>query len=476
MVGEDDLLQIVVPKVPASLGGQIQFKGSSLDFNLYHNRDRTQPIGFNENLPLPVAEDLIVWVEGLKKGNRRPLQLYHVPAEGDPNRTAIARLTMFEWTGPLNVPQYGEYWYEASGQPAPGNQPGELPEDAGWTGATGGTVPVDSGKKRAGFRWGAGPTAAKAIFTINQDYIWDLTNINVVGVSVTVPQEANGVFEANEAFVAKNGSGWDQPVPRWFRVFSYDRRRLTPTLPNGDPNPLYDPSHEDGRALWWRAKVTLTGPNGGRGVDQMQAGFIQNLKPETFRARFDNGNDPDVTRTSSLQGTTYFDGITGASRPWYEYVSNAIFNGNGEDPEGNPDGGVIAVANGKAKVIGSADTPFMAVPYTYQQNVEANYIERLEMLWRFSTWVSVRTLDERNDAHAHYANQALASWSWDASGDVNITDFNVGGNHAMTYTRDKADWVGAPTGWQAVSGGQAVLQDPIFNSLVEDSVDHWYGN
>ena len=80
--------------------------------------------------------------------------------------------------------------------------------------------------------------------------------------------------------------------------------------------------------LNWNAKVTLTGPNNGRGVSRMKVGFIQNATITELNAVYDGQiNDVQNKLKSSIQGNTVL-GRRSARRtetPWYSTQARAMF-------------------------------------------------------------------------------------------------------------------------------------------------------
>jgi len=243
--------------------------------------------------------------------------------------------------------------------------------------------------------------------------------------------------------------------------------RQTPTLPPSEANP-YPRSGLD-----WSAKITLTGPQGNRGVDQIRVGFIQHINVQALRGRYRGGaaGTPNGLKSDMESETTYFldsgprpldkpaDPTSYAHRPWFDPDGPAVF--------------FDATAAVNTKVITSFDMPLLGVPLTFDK---ASYdtigqavgglgsfrtVDQIGLNLRFNLDVSAQTVDTVNGADKYYWGESRGTWSFNGNGNVGAW---IGPTDAtgLTWTSSGAA-VTPPASWATLGLTQQDVSGPIFN-------------
>jgi hypothetical protein len=325
-------------------------------------------------------------------------------ADGKDNLDTV-RVTVFNRLGPLNVPEYGTYRYTATGAP-PGAQ---------WIEPAGGTVVQKRNPSDVDIQWGGGPVVAKAVYQVNDNYVWDL-EVNVVQVVVQNPDQGPAFQPGN----------------------------VIDTSPGAQKEYV----QAVGPGLVWRAKVTFNGPNGDRGLRQMRAGFVQNLKVTRLRGTYHNG----LAAKSRLEGQIGWDAKPTTSPNERFYNSNPA--GFFED----------ASADRKARIIVEDDSPRDGPPKRFfGWNLLA-----MELIFDFDLYVVALTTDDRNLAHQIYTGEGLATWQFNGSGAVDPR------NNLFRWTSNGAGVTPPPNGWtQLHDGRRPIVTGRAFNEVVNIAPYDW---
>lgn len=397
VAGEDDLLPIIVRGI-ADANAKVKLTFSGV--KVYEQPDRTGEIAGGQEFPTP-QQDKTLYVEATSTGNKT----ITLVVNGKPQDSV--RLKAFQWTGPLNVPQHGTFNYTVSTPPVQG---------AKWLNPGGGTITQGANTSNVDIQWGAGPAVGKAIYQATADYVWDL-GVNVVEVKVENPEQGQAFTTAN---VVDNGLGQDG---------------------NGNQIKIVRAGTQGvNSGLEWKAKVTFNGPGGDRGVAQMRAGFVQNLKVTTFRGGYTN----NVGAKSQLESTNFWDTKDRASyaEKFYSTAAPSLF----EDADPSQ--------HRTSKEIAEDDSP-QGGPRTL---FNGQRLTSMNLVWDFKLYVVALTKDTRNSANQAYTGQAVAEWQFNGSGAINPNNFAWTGMGAG---------VTAPNGWTALNdGGQLVTSGSRFNSVV----------
>ena len=392
IAGEDDLLPIYVRAIPDD---EANIKLTFAGVKVYRNADRTGPIDSGEDLGANINDETF-YVEGTVKGGHT-ITLFVDGKEAD-----RVKVTVFQWVGPLNVPQYGTYKYKVVEPPAGGK----------WLDPDGGSVEHGANTSDMDIFWAAGPQIGKAIYQPQENYTWDL-EVNVVEVAVDAPDQGQAFTPGN---VVDAGFDFDS---------AGNKMKLVKAT---------------GPGLTWRAKVTFNGPslNGknDRGVRQMRAGFVQNLRPTTLRGTYANNR----TAKWTLEGNTYYWDTIDAGTAFYSTVPAAIFQD--------------ATPTNKTKLINSEDSPGWGPRTVFNGQKLAS----MQLVWDFRLYVVALTKDTRNAANQVYASQAQANWVFNGTGNL---------NNNFAWTSNVAA-VTPPTAWGAVSA-EPKTTGSRFNSIFRNA-------
>ena len=197
---------------------------------------------------------------------------------------------------------------------------------------------------------------------------------------------------------------------------------LNGTQPNGVVTKLVrsglTPSHPATPGMTWSAKVTLSGPQGNRGVDQIKVGFVQHITFVALRGRYEakDGSEIEKVLAADLEGKTYLDVGGQGEAPWCDTTEPAVFFNASSAPGGN------------VKTISSNDTPANGPPLTLEQvklaDLDANGIgpyHRLVwmgLIFQFTLDVAAETKDELNGANLFDWGESRGVWSFNGTGNV----------------------------------------------------------
>ena len=419
---EDDLLPIVANHIAA--GGHYTLTIPA-HVKVWQDFERTQPVDGATQIPANGNAGVrTLFVEGLSKSTGLIRADYAIGARTIVDADRI-RVTTFEWAGPLNVPDYSIYTYEAVGGAA---GPGE----SKWLTAYGGSLVGSfdhqgSGLDEGDVFWGEGATIGYAVYQAQSNYIWQL-NVNLVKVVIETPTNA-----FTTGTIVDGGTGVK------------------------DGTMLKIVKNPDGTfAFAWAATVTLIGPsatNERKGVEWIEVGFVQNvvgLNLAGFYAGDAGAGIPDRHRHSSLNDDTPILDVTPGSYPYYSRLDEAFFRGEIiiPPPFGEPD------PPGNTKTIVSRDAPQQAVPLTWDlgASVEADD-QVLDHMWveiDFLLDVAAATVDEQMptsyDVKKIITRRATTSWTYNGNGDVGQTA-------PYTWNPDETSGVWFAGGWTLVSDG-----------------------
>jgi Ca2+-binding RTX toxin-like protein len=379
--GEDDLLPIVLHHVDA--GGWYKVHVPA-NVRVWETPYRT---GFVSDVrKLSATADRTLYVEGIAQGSGVITVDW---GYGWFTLLPVAdsvKVNVFEWTGPLNVPDYSIQKYQALG-----GRPGECAwlDPVGGTVASRSTAPPDN--LFVDVKWWGGPQVGEAVYQASADYSWGL-KVNVVQVLVADP-DSGPAFTPNPNGVRARVEG---PSPLMEHVY-------TATVAEQKPQP-----DGQGAGMLFRAKVTLTGPDptiplGGRGVRWVKGGFIQEASTIQDRGHYMPGNF-DVAWTT--EGTTYLDSSEdpeiGDHLPWYGRPQNV------GDPYIDR-----ALGDGPVKEIWSWDSPASRLPLWWG----SSRISQTLANYTFHDYVVAITTDPRAITD-FYSVHADAIWAFDGGGNL----------------------------------------------------------
>ena len=181
--GENDLLPVYLRLLPQLTGTKFLL---DIPAHLRVWRSSSREDEILSTTEIDASLDTVVYVEGINKGaDILKLNLRF----GDQDFANIARIKVsaFEMKGVLNVPGYSVYSYSTDGP---------LPGSAKWITPSAGTLAAGSTANLAKILWDEGPVVGKAVYEVNNDYMWDL-EVNVVQVKLATGASNNIIYGSN---------------------------------------------------------------------------------------------------------------------------------------------------------------------------------------------------------------------------------------------------------------------------------------
>ncbi len=285
--GEDDLLPITVHN-PQPRAGVFRLRWAGGSIFVWRSSEKGpfgQMVKSGAEVAVPAGSDLTLYVEGIVPGDVN-LNLDWLTRDGKwRDGTDWLVIHVFNWLGPLNVPEQSIYRYTAEGVPTTAHW-GDT-EDAVVT-SVASTV---QSTKQADFFWRGGPLVGKAPLVVDEDYAWDL-KVNIVAVTIT-----GGTFTPGVPF--QNGFAGGNRI----------------RLVSGKPG------------LSWSATVELHGPDGDKGKKQIRVGFIQNLTSYLNRGWYPDGTRLTLTIEVKPSDKPILDQVPGLGsfNVWYSGCARQLY-------------------------------------------------------------------------------------------------------------------------------------------------------
>ena len=370
VTGEDDLLPILLHKVNAADAGNYRLT-IPYGVNVWRTSDRTGAI--SETTDIAAGVDTTLYVEG-SIPSAGELKLNWKNSSSTITDADRVKVTVYEMTGPLNVPNYSAYEYKATGA---------LPT-SGWTGVSGGVISAGANTSDAKILWDtATATVGRPSYKVNDNYIWDM-EVNVV--QVELDPSVNVIAYSSSPPAQLVGDG-----------------RLIASTADGSA------------AVRTALQVDLVGPvvNGGiRGLKYIQVGYIQNVTTNSTHADFD-AFTPKKRVVSSLEGSgPMVDFVTNPVRsvnPWYD-INNSV-NTTYESPQSD-------VAQVIGVLMNFIDVPVVQATDRMRlyQGVFYEDVDYFSVRLDFNIYLAVHTTDSTNGADEVYAQRARADWHFDGTG------------------------------------------------------------
>jgi hypothetical protein len=399
VVGEHDLVPLKLHSVdPIAQGGQYRLVFSSANIKIWSSADKTGPV-VADDTEFDATQDTTVYVEGISRSvaaAQEEVALKWINGDKVAFTDRVA-FTVYEVTGPMEVPDYSIHTYRAD---VPGGGTGT------WTIANGTDVSGVSSNSEL-ILWSSGPAIGKATFSPAPGFSVDY-EVSIVQVKIEAPSVGN-------AFIAGT------PTFRALENFAV----LGPVVSSGSPG------------IRWKAKVTMTGPSeygvDQRGVTHIEVGFVQNVTFTTARGDYMVDGNP-LSLTANLQGQSYHDADPGDV--YYDNGASGVFKPTGTDPDARV-----------RDALGFTDEPTAGVPLYYLQGNAPNppgdaTLSSMHWLGSFTLWITARTDDTVGGADATYTARAIASWS-----------FTVNEAYPMANPLAYSS-VTVPAGWTDVKDGR----------------------
>jgi hypothetical protein len=424
---ESDLVPVIIRK-QHELGGHYRFDPTN-NLRAWRNADRTDEVTILTLLD--ASEDHTLYLEGVIPGqvNARLSWISGIGGTTVPDVDVI-RFTVFEWMGPLNVPGHSRYEYTTSNA---------LPMSH-WESPQGGTIQSGAGTSTVDILWDAGPAVGRAIYKVNDDYVWVL-EVNIVQVELGGANQL--AYNQNPPYAAPWPNGGFQII-----FGSYPSQ----------------PAMECTLEVAQVAGPIVQLPGGGsqmRGIDRIEMGFIQNaLAIHPMRAEFlFQANPPIGTwyRVISLEGIQQtLDSVPGSVIPWYD--SNSAFGTRGyfHAPAGSGALQNLLFNTSDSPNLRPSDIVFMTQGGTTDQ------VDTSLIAVNFQTWFAVRTLDSRGGSDQIYVSRAEAMWSVNGTG-----PFDAQGN----WTPPTHGTPGSATFTEVMTGDPIpVVTGQTINNLSQNAV------
>lgn len=359
-----------------AFGGNYTLLTTSSNIKIWKEPTKITPV--DSGTTFDASQNTTVYVEGIGESSAAAAEQinlrWSLPGL-TPMNLDTANYTVYKLEGALNVPGYSSYKYTVD---VPG---GFTKSNSTWSDPANGTITSESvDASSAQVLWGSGPFIGRVFFSPAPGFVGE-RDVNVVEVTPTLGTVTTPGGAAASVHVDPNAS-------------------LVVVTPPGDER--------------FQTSVTVqgTGPDGKRGLQFIQIGYVQNV---TVLSKF--GDYPGGTETASLEGHSYVDPANGSTLPWTDSSSVDAYWGptdNGTHDFDNSDG------------------PRLGVPTTLE-GAPAALLTTAGIEESFTRYLAVRTTDTSNNANQIYTVRLKASWSVDYSGSVDANgDYNPSAANALT--------------------------------------------
>lgn len=268
--------------------------------------------------------------------------------------------------------------------------------------------------------------------------------VDLVEVEVTTPRNAQrataetGPFAPGVAFYKGTPSNF--VAASNFKINGVNQNAV-PGVHIVAENPQQMPVSRHG--LEFRALVTLIGPDGNKGVNDIRVGFVQQITVSNLTATYPT--NPVTKLVSTLKGKTFLDAESQANLPWETTNPLATFF--------NP------TAGDNSKEILYRDAPHLGAPVVYQ----GTRISEIQIATNFTLDVAAETVsDPGGGAPSLYFREATAPWSFNATAVYDWTK-----NPAGSFLAGSG--ITAPQAWNTnvpVPVSEPT-KGPIFNSMLD---------
>jgi fibronectin-binding autotransporter adhesin len=426
-IQDDQFLMPIVVQGNPGIGGTYTITIPN-NIEVFANPDRTGLIGPN----VSVITSGTYYVEGVADGTGT-LQLYWRAGDtSDFRLESQLAITVFEFGGTQNVPNYSNYVYSVSGlNPAAGSWGVDNDPTDHLTG---------SNNSSAAVKWGVGGGTGYVSYKINPYYKWNYI-VNVVAININNTTQSTPAFSITGATTQQfhNGSA----------ILRDGITNVTSVGLLSAPNPQ--------QAFTMRASVEMkgAGKNHTWGVDQMQIGFIQLLNNLSATADYISFFPIKTATLKSTLNNSHAQYDTPKQSP-NGFVWTSVQDQNGKRT-------FIQDSQGGTDDITWSDTPQISIPVSTPQ---AQYPAKgpVELLsasisYNFTDYIAARVNDDHSDADSNgtftviaQAPQTIAdkyTWSWRASGEFN-------GSLVYSATGQTPSVQGPPAGstWEPIQSGK----------------------
>jgi len=411
ITGESDLLQIKLHKVDPSVTGSKYTLDIPDCVRVWKKSDRSErlkPRGDSDQTEFDANADTTLYVEGCTVGNGK-IKINWTDGTHNLDDCDEVQVTVFDWSGPLNVPGYAIYEYKASGALSASK----------WLTANGGQIRTGANTSDVTILWNAAPVVGKAVYQVNTDYIWDM-EVNVVQIKIS---------SANNS--AKYPGVLSQAAPG-------------STTLNSNPA-------GGGHAMTANFRVELVkGPTVGgsdRGVKFMEMGLVHHARFIKERAYYDDVL-PKKKRVGGIEGyqggSWLWDPADASTLPWTFQDADHYFRPPDDNPVQNRD-------------FSTFDSPVNFVTDKIVTNGDT--VDRNELRMEHRVYFAVKTtVPDVNGSSAVLTQRLVLNWRLVADG----TWDEATGVWSYAGPGDGVDGDGA---WSEVTNGDRV-PEPAVNDIV----------
>ena len=461
--GENDMVAVQIDAIqPLEMGGKY-----TLDFGagikIWRNATKTDPSPdvpgddetqgnqaevISSQTEFDATKSVTLYIEGIAKGSATlNLDWKNTPLEGETAIEAKAmdtvKITVYEVTGPTNVPGFARYTYKADGTglTTPGTwtaQSGsvQIPNTVPGAAPNTFTTVTSSSGNTSQILWSGGPVIGFAVYKPNDNFECR-RDVNVVQIDLDV--DGSSVEIRNP------------PVQNDNRIFSV------------------------GNGFAMSATLTVKraeGPsrNGKeRGLRYIQLGFIQVLRVAKWHGDYQFGGANAQERYATVNGEAFegkegLDGNTAGIWPWYD------------SPSFNSGNGYMAYSQLQDLNVGdqrdlnipfrARDTPYLPGVDAFSLSLNGQFADarRFDMRLEFQLFFAVNTHEEINDSEAIYTQRASVNWHFDGSGPVSAKIWQSDGGNGSSNDRFTSVTNGVVVPYTAKGNPQ---ENSFFNVFVQ---------
>jgi hypothetical protein len=379
ITGESDLLQIKLHKSDPAVTGSKYTLDIPTQVKIWKQSNRSDSV--TGSTEFDAAVDTILYVEGVKVGSGNIKINWKNGATAFDDCDEI-KVTAYNWIGPLTVPGYALHRYTANG--ALGSSK--------WVAPNEGMIKTGADTSDVTILWDCGPVVGKAIYQVNENYVWDL-EVNIVQVKIK---------EGDSNIITYWPSPEQDPLAPAVIWSSYPSTGI--------------PAMTSKMTVEYIIGPTVNGKE--RGAKFIQMGFIQNVKICPDHADY-LGFTPHQRRVSSVETLNatlldYLDFFQSApsTKPWYDSQGATGTRGYLAATDSLEDNLNI--------VFHITDYP-NAIPTDSMSQIIGTVTDSADIfsfIDDFKLYFAVRTTDTRNKANTIYTQRGKVDWKFDASGTI----------------------------------------------------------
>jgi hypothetical protein len=377
--GENDLVPMVLHQPsPIPLNGRYKLVFTSSNIKIWSGPDRSEAV-ISDVTEFPVYIETLVYVEGISKSSSAAQEVISITYMNDDNGTTYTnadrvRFTVYEVTGPTNVPGYSKYTYK-----------GDIP--GGGTGswdATGGTVQTGADANTRDILWNEGPVVGKAKFTPSPGFTCE-REVNVV--QVKIKSTGNTAGYASTPF--QNGGAGSV-----FIKASSSTNCMTAQI-----------------VLEKVEGPTVNGSQ--RGVKFMEIGLIHLAQFEAKHGLYNDSTPMQRIRSNLQDGKIHYDAFEAVTVPWVFKNANHYLKPTLDPTTTTPISNIT---------FRTGDNPNISATDPTKFTLSADQVDVLGINMAHYLYLAVHTTETSvNGSGAVYTQRGVLNWRFNGSGTINST-------------------------------------------------------